>query len=446
MLTTPRRANWRLGTAALILFTALFPGGAVAADEAGEGGEPPTSTFTWEFSERIRLVTWDNAVTLGAAPGDTTFSRTLTALGGTWRPGGEFDLSFELANEFRYYWKPDRSFTLHEVFIRRLFARWSRPGGSPYTVTLGRQNLMLGEGFLIMDGNPLDGSRSVYFNAARVDLHLGPEGKDTLTGFAAFQPETDPLPTLNNKDSPLVEQPQRGFGLYYVRPRAGARLEGYVVHKREQPGDRYEVRSQITAAGSRAVVPLAERVTGMAEGALQWGRREEASVRAWGGHARVTWAPETRLPLPARLVIGGVYLSGDDPATDRWEGWNPLFSRWPKWSESYLYTLIPEQDGRPAYWTNWTSLNGALGFDLARDVELELVYHRLGAAHPHSAASPLPGGRGTRRGNLMQSILTWRVRPHWSGHVRVEHFRPGNFYRTDAEAYTWARVELMYRL
>lgn len=424
----------------------LLGGGAAAAEEAGEDGPRPRSTFTWEFSERLRLVTWDNAVTLGAAPGDTTFSRTLTALGGTWRSGGAFEASFELANEFRYYWEPDRPFTIHEVFIRRAFARWTRPAGRPYTVTLGRQNVMLGEGFLVMDGNPLDGSRSVYFNAARVDLHLGPEGKDTLTGFGAFQPETDPLPTLNDKDSPLLEQPQRGFGVYFVRPRGGVRLEAYAVHKREQPGERYDVRSQVTAAGSRAVIPLVDRVTGTAEAAFQWGRREAAPVRAWGGHARVTWAADTRLPLPGRVTVGAVYLSGDDPGTARWEGWNPLFSRWPKWSESYLYTLIPEQSGRPAYWTNWTSINGALGFDLAEGVDLELVYHRLGAAQAPAGTSPFPGGRGTRRGDLMQSILTWRVRPNWSGHVRLEHFRPGSFYRPDAKAYTWARAELMYRL
>ncbi len=35
-------------------------------------------------------------------------------------------------------------------------------------------------------------------------------------------------------------------------------------------------------------------------------------------------------------------MSGDDPSTDDNEGWDPLFSRWPKWSELYIYSLATE--------------------------------------------------------------------------------------------------------
>ncbi len=419
---------------------------AFCAAAEGPAAEAPRR-FTLQLTERLRLVSWDDAVTLGATPGDTTFSRTLTSLAGTWRPAEGFELAFDVVNEFRHYWKPeDRPFTFHEIGLRGLLARWPRPKGRPFTLVLGRQNIMLGEGFLVMDGNPLDGARTVYFNAARLDLHLGPRSADTLTVFAAVQPETDPLPVVNDQDQPLVEQPQRALGLYYVRPRPEATLEGYLIHKRELPGSRDPVSARITAGGGRVIVPLAFGLEAVAEAAYQWGEREQAPIRAWGGHARLSRRLGDSGASGHRATLGVVSLSGDNPQTASWEGWNPLFSRWPKWSEAYIYTLIPEQAGRPAYWTNFTSVHAGLELGLAPGSTLELTYHRLGAMHPAGRGASFPGGAGTRRGDLLIALWSWRASPRVAGHVRLEHFRPGSFYRDDARTYTWARVELLIRL
>jgi hypothetical protein len=43
------------------------------------------------------------------------------------------------------------------------------------------------------------------------------------------------------------------------------------------------------------------------------------------------------------------------------EGWDPIFSRWPKWSESFIYTFTRES--RPSYWSNMSSLYASLAFD-----------------------------------------------------------------------------------
>jgi len=65
-----------------------------------------------------------------------------------------------------------RDYNPGEVFFDYLHLQWNSAFGLPLTLTVGRQDLMLGEGLVVWDGGPLDGSRSAYFNAVRGDWAL----------------------------------------------------------------------------------------------------------------------------------------------------------------------------------------------------------------------------------------------------------------------------------
>ncbi len=422
-------------------------GGAASARPAAEEAAQ-TRKFTLTFTERIREEASDNVGSLRDSGTDSSaYVRFRTSLMGRWRPSASFELTARLTNENRYYFAPKsdprlgRNFGIHEVFFDYLYLKWSKPLGLPVSVSLGRQDLMMGEGFIIFDGGPLDGSRSAYFNAARLDWAVGP--KTSVMAFYVFQPRTDTLlPVFNDVGQMMVEQAEEGFGVYATGAAGRAALEGYLFRKNIRAFEALP-SSGITNAGGRAAWPLTPDLSLTAEGAVQFGSLGDARRRALGGHFHLDWKTGGTFPLPAALTFGGIHLSGDDPDTaDRMEGWDPAFSRWPKWSESLIYLFARES--RPAYWTNFASLYGTLNFAPAANVKLALTWHHL-TAPERSAPTAFLSGTGRTRGDLGILKLTYDISPNLQGHFLWEQFRPGNFYFAGAQGYAWVRFELLVR-
>ena len=73
-----------------------------------------------------------------------------------------------------------------------------------------------------------------------------------------------------------------------------------------------------------------------------------------------------------------VYLSGDDPDTDKNENFDPLFSRAPYWNELLIYTQIYEvmrdSGAIPGYWTNSQLFMAKVSMELTPDTKLALSY------------------------------------------------------------------------
>ena len=442
-----KRPMFRKPAAVFIVFllASLLP--PLAAGEADEK-ESGTPRWIFSFAERIRQESSDNVASLDESKTDSSsYMRMRTNLAVSWKPAETLAFRLRLANEIRYYLSPKTdpklgiNFGLNEVVIDQLYARWDRPAGLPLALTVGRQDIQMGEGFVLMDGGPGDGSRTAYFNGARADVTLA--SGQTLTAFYVNQPRTDRfLPRLNDVGQIMVEQDEESYGLYHTGGFGKTKFEAYLFRlNRERrglfPGAGFQT------AGGRVQAPLAGRLSLTAEGALQFGRREDDRKTGFGGYARLDYATGAAGALPATLTLGGIWLSGDDPATaGKDEGWDPAFGRWPKWSDSLIYLFARET--RAAYWSNFTSLYGSLGFAPVSNVKLALTWHRLGAAE-RTMPSELWSGRGTRRGDLGILKVVYEISPHWQGHFLWEHFRPGDFYFSGARGYAWIRFELLIR-
>ena len=130
------------------------------------------------------------------------------------------------------------------------------------------------------------------------------------------------------------------------------------------------------------------------------------------------------------------------PCQDEDEAWRPIFSRWPKWSELYIYTLARER-GRVAYWSNLTSVNAQVGVTILAKTKLTYAYHKLTA--PQSPSPDGFFGDGTSRGTLHIWKLTAKMSSRLSGHFLVERFNPGDFYAEDLDDAYFLRWEVMYR-
>ncbi len=401
------------------------------------------------FDERIRLETWDNAITLDeTAEAPMTYTRTRTRLGAVWSPSSHAAIGLRLANEFRYFLAPTSvDFSLHEVFVDHLYARLTLSPALPLTFTIGRQDIMLGEGFIVLDGTPLDGSRSAYFNTVRIDWTFPSD--HNVTAFASHQKETNAwLPVIHEANQELIEQPETGLGLYYRGKWSQRDVHLYLVYLNRSDNPDFPLNSTVTTLGGRIQQRIVKStdLTAVIETGFQFGERANASRRAWGGHGYLKYRPEWRSKysfLPASLTAGLIYLSGDNPGTDTWEGWDPMFGRWPKWSESYIYTQIKED--AVAWWTNLVSVNLAAQFYLTQSAELTFTVHHLVAPQESEISSDFPGGGGNTRGKLFIGELSYAFDRCWSGHLLAEHFDPGDYYLDDASSSLWFRAELMYK-
>jgi hypothetical protein len=408
---------------------------------------PTPSPLKFSFIERIRQESSDNVTSLDDAAADSSvYIRFRTSVGVQWAASPALELAVKLTNENRYYIAPKSdpriktNYDIHEVFFDQLYLRWKKPAGLPLTLTLGRQDIQLGEGFIIFDGGALDGSRSAYFNAVRLDYAAG--AKTTVTAFYMDQPRTDRFLLVNDMGQNMVEQEEAGFGLYAAGPYRKLGWEAYLFRKSVRrtgalPGSSY------LNAGGRLQAPFGARVSLTTEAALQSGSYGAIDRLGYGGYFHLDYKTQAGLPWPSVLALGGIFLSGDDPATaGRYEAWDPAFSRWPKWSESLIF--LAARESLPAYWSNFRSLYGTVQFSLQDNLRLILTLHRLGAAQ-RTPASEFLSGAGTDRGHLVIARLNFDINKNVSGHFLWESLRPGDFYFRGARGYAWVRFELIFR-
>ena len=80
-------------------------------------------------------------------------------------------LEVRLVNEHRHVLTPDLDLDWDEVLVDRLLWRWSPR--EDLTVSMGRQDIIWPGGFLVLEGHPLDGSRTIFHDGVRLQAELG---------------------------------------------------------------------------------------------------------------------------------------------------------------------------------------------------------------------------------------------------------------------------------
>jgi hypothetical protein len=136
-------------------------------------------------------------------------------------------------------------------------------------------------------------------------------------------------------------------------------------------------------------------------------------------------------------------MSGDDPKTsDRKEGWDPIFSQWPKWSDIHSFSISREIG--MAYWSNLRMSQMEAGFAPARNMSVALIWYHMDSFHPW-AGDPRTFGTGGRRGENFQARAEYTPNPAWKAHIRYESHQPGDFYAATRAAAYCVQGQLTYR-
>lgn len=434
-----------LRTTIAFFFLLIPTSGLFAADS--------TSVVKVGVTIRSRIETTDNAKHLNASfeEGYSYFRNRTGAMLQIF-PARKYELGIRFTNEFRRYFVPEKTeFSYDEVVIDQFYAKVDSFVGLPLSLNIGRQNIILGEGFIVADGGPLDGSRTAYFDAAVLAWHFSPNTRLQFI-YANQEKKDDRLPIIHEQDRALAEQDENAAIVYLTTRVQPITLESYVIVKKNSGSGRFP-DADISCFGLRSLALLAPKLTWCTEIAGQLGDWGYENQRAIGGYSYFDFKTGWPTFFPNAVVLGGVYLSGDDPGTADHEAWEPMFGRWPKWSESFVNTLADESG--TAYWSNFASIFGKVSAALGSDVVLTLEYHHLMAPQTFDwyemkyvgdEGSPYPGGSGQVRGNLTVARLSYSLKPRLTGHLIFEQFEPGSYYAGWAEPSAWMRMEMMLTL
>ena len=394
----------------------------------------PNQYFRWGADERMRIEYFDNAITLNQhkAGHEWDFFRYRSRIWTTISPRENVDINARLAWEGRH-WQDPRA-VKHEWddaqgFVDTLNAKVTVPGISA-AFTVGRQDIILGDGWLVLEGTPLDGSTSIYFDAVRGTTQF--KDLKTTVDLIYINQYSDPdiwMPTINDTDRAQIEQNERGAIAYFSNKSIqNTEIDPYFIYKHDVKVLANGDAGDIYTFGTRVVEDFTPNLRGRVEAAGQFGDKNGRSLAAWGANSRLTYSFNDT--LKNELRFNAEYLSGDKPGDKTDQAFDPLWGRWPQFSELYVYTYAKET--RIAQTTNLLRFGPGYVVHPLTNMELEFDYNALFANENtlRPTGNTLTGfaASGNYRGSLFSSILRYKFNRFLAGHVWGEYLIPGKYY------------------
>ena len=432
----------------MLLAAVAITGATFAAEDTSAAvakvSAPEIEKFKWGGDIRLREVYMDNipysTVPIDARGGANHFQRYRTRVWGEYHQSDTLYVRARLVNE----WRTDRAGTaaaawsaFDETVFDNLFIDWKT---DLWDIRLGRQDMIYGTGKLILDGTPLDGSRTIYFDAAKA-VYKGIDNT-TVDFFAMYTQAQDPL-ALHSQDRNLVglggspfDGAEAGGGVYVKnKTHEGLPWEAYFITKTKED-DLYNrgnnISDPINTAGTRLMPKWAE---GTFDGNLEMAYQSTPDRDGFMVDALVSWHIKGMEEQKACLGTGWYHLSED---------WNPLFARWPQYSELYVYSFDTTGGGR---WSNVSMPHIDFSIWPMKNYEAKFLLGYMFA----------PQDNGTGGGNNRGLLFTWwnkftikeqlfTQKDKLTGHLLLELMDPGNYYTGTQRDHTaiFTRAEISY--
>ncbi|MCK5707268.1 MAG: hypothetical protein KAI43_06405 [Candidatus Aureabacteria bacterium] len=389
---------------------------------------------------RLRQVFFDNIIDTNSDNDDNfNFFRFRLRTFGEYAPSETFRFYARITGEPRYYIDPDMDdeFNRDEFVIDNLFIEFKTGEEVLSTTRIGRQDIVQGSRLLVLDGTPLDGSRTIYTDAIRQMFKFDNLNLDI---FLSRVKSDDPIGKINNQDMLLTEEDEDVHGIIASGKIDDITLEGYYYyHKTDSDGtDR-----KSSTLGSRILGNFSEEVSYSAELAYQFGELAGLDVNTGlAGEITLTYKPIDMKYSP-KFKFSYIYLPGEDTTTADSEAWDPVYGRWPRFSELYIYTYVQEThvatvDNIQLYTlscglvpTEKLSLYGSINYMRANETPLENT--RI-------------FGDDLERGWLYTFKTVYKFNESLTGHFLYEYLKPGNYYAEESQDNGYfCRYELLYK-
>ena len=438
-MTAPHRrpaARERTSRPVLLAILLLVATVATVAPGARAADAPPPNRIETGFEERVRSENWDNSTDFNEDALDARHQwRFRTRAWAKLTLGGNTDVAVGLANESRKWTTPKLALTLDETVFETLYLEHRFADGA--SLRVGRQNISRGDGFILTDGSPLDGSRVAYFNAV---VGSKVSGKSRLDLLIISDPSHDRyLPPIHDRHKQLIEWDETAMGLYWTGPHALQGRDRRPVRVRRRPRARATASSR--TLGGRVARELAAPLVGEGRAGGQFPGQQPAPGTVRLGRPGLGDEVVRAARAKPSLLLGSPASRATTPPRPENEGWNPLFSRYPRWSELYIYTLASRARRGLLDQPRRCGRRSCKATPLAR-LDLRATYYRMGAFHRFPGKAAIYGD-GTRRGDLYEARVDYKLNDSWRGHVVGEWMAPGDFYAHD-DAGWFFRGEVIY--
>jgi len=361
-------------------------------------------------------------------------------------PIENLQFNVRVITEPRYYFKPE---TMEDQFVRQeaLFdqfnIQWAKVGGLPLKLTVGRQDIKFGDGWLIAEGTPLDGSRTFFFDAIRATW----DASDIKTTFDVITIRNRAnssyfIRPFDDKNLDLIEHDETGVILYGSNKSIkNTTIDGYFIYKHDDRVAANGNNSDIYTFGARATGKMDEHWKYGAELAPQFGQKNGTKIAALGFNSELGYYLNDKLDNNFRVMYE--YLSG---AGKRDGAFDVLWGRYAKWSNIYNDCLT-DLENLKSQATNYHRVGFGWGFKPAEKLTFEANYNLFFRDRNTFSGTQGFSDKGPFRGQLLTALLKHTITEHLSTALTAELFLPGNYYdhtRNDAAVYIQYEIMLSW--
>ncbi len=328
-----------------------------------------------------------------------------------------------------------------EVYIDNLYLDLKDVADTDWSLRLGRQDVILGNGVVLLEGTPFDQGRSIYFDGAVASYDTE---CDKVKLLALYNDDYDPYVFINDQNRVLRRGNQWIVGVDWTHTfDESLNSELYALYVdidddlREGVNTVSANNAELYVVGLRVFGNPSEQMSYSIEAAQQYG--ESAGAADFTGEmidARVTLKASEGTKFSPALSFEYTYMSGDDANTaDEAEGWHPVMAEYPMFREE----LIPLLRSGARTWTNLNQYMTTLVLKI-RDAESYPVTLTGRWAAMTADYGEAGTGGGDNIGHLFSGFMDIGVRKNVTLSLEAATFSPGNFY-ADGHSSEWLRCQ-----
>jgi len=224
----------------------------------------------------------------------------------------------------------------NKVFLDNAYINVKNMFGLPVDGTFGRQDVIYGTGFVILDGQSQFASTSIYFDGVKLRWNI--TDQLMLDGLYLKNQEK----TMYNNANGNSGDDQTLSGFYLTNKKCsitGMQQEVYALNRTDEA-----IKKDIWMYGIRLSDKLTNGIDYSLEGAIQRGDANATQKQdAWGTKMEAGYTFKS-LDWKPRVYLGYAFMSGDDASsTGDSEQWDVFYGGWPQWGDllAWKYLNLP---------------------------------------------------------------------------------------------------------